>query len=182
MNSKHVSCIRLEIKSFVLYVFNVYFPCDTNNNEHLQDYNDVLSDISGCMIQHKIDYCVIAGDLNTDLSRLNSGNSLQSFVDNEYLAFVLDKFSDDVQYTFTGIQHNHSLIDHYIVSQNLLDTISQYYTVDAVDNLSDHLPLFCHLSIDNNNLHREQAIIGKPYVSNSLIGNMQVKSKFMIIK
>ena len=64
------------MKSFDLYVFNVYFPCDTNNNEHLQDYNDVLSDISGCMIQHKIDYCVIAGDLNTDLSRLISGNTL----------------------------------------------------------------------------------------------------------
>ena len=47
------------------------------------------------MIEHKIDYCVIAGDLNTDLFRLNSGNtvSLQSFVDNEKLAFVLDKFS-----------------------------------------------------------------------------------------
>ena len=112
------------MKSFVLYVFNVYFHCDTNNNEHLQDYNDVLLDISGCMIQHKIDYCVIAGDL-TDLSRLNSRNtlSLQSFVDNENLVFVLEKFSDDVQYTCTGIQHNHSLIDPYIVSQNLLDTI-----------------------------------------------------------
>ena len=168
MNSKRVCCIRLEMKSFDLYVFNVYFPCDTNNNEHLQDYNDVLSDISGCMIQHKIDYCVIAGDLNTDLSRLNSGNilSLQSFVDNENLAFVLEKFSDDVQYTFTGIQHNHSLIDHYIVPQNLLETISQYYTVDSVDNLSDHLPLFCHLSIDDNNVHNEHAFLGKPYVSN----------------
>ena len=46
------------------------------------------------MIEHKIDYCVIAGDLNTDLSRLNSGNtlSLQSFVDNENVAFVMDKF------------------------------------------------------------------------------------------
>ena len=120
------------------------------------------------MIKHKIDYCVIAGDLNTDLSRLNSRNTLRlhSFVDNENLAFVLDKFSDDVQYTFTGIQHNHSLIDHYIVSQNLLDTMSEYYRVDSVDNLSVHLTLFCHLSIDNNNLHIEHAVIGKPYVSN----------------
>ena len=48
----------------------------------------------------------------------------------------------------------------------MLDTISQYYTVDSIDNLSDHLPLFCHLSIDNNNLHSKQAIVGKPYESN----------------
>ena len=91
---------------------------------------------------------------------------MQSFVDNENLAYAFEKFSDDVQYTFTCIQHNHSLNDHYIVSQNLLDTISQYYTVDSVDNLSDHLPLVCHLSIDNNNLHSEHAFIGKPSVSN----------------
>ena len=48
----------------------------------------------------------------------------------------------------------------------MLETISQYYTVDTVDNLSDHLPLFNHLSIDNNNVHSEHAFIGKPYVSN----------------
>ena len=49
-----------------------------NYSLHLQDYNDVLSDISGWMNEHKIDYFVIAGDLNTDLSRLNSGNTLSS--------------------------------------------------------------------------------------------------------
>ena len=76
MNSNRVCCIRLELNSCTLYVFNVHFPCDTNNNEYLQEYNDVLSDISSCMIKHDIDYCIIAGDLNTDLSRVNSGNTL----------------------------------------------------------------------------------------------------------
>ena len=77
MNGNLVCFIRLELKSCTLYVFNVYFPCDTNNNEYLQEYNDVLSDISSCMIKHNIDYCIIAGDLNTDLSRVNSGNTLR---------------------------------------------------------------------------------------------------------
>ena len=117
MNSKRVCYVRLEMKLFVLYVFNVYFPCDTNNIEHLQDYKDVLSNIELNFIEHKIDYSIIADDLNTELSRLNLGStlSLQSCVDNENLALVLDAFFDDVQYTFTGIQHNHLLIDHYIV-------------------------------------------------------------------
>ena len=143
-----------------------------------------MSDISGCMTEHKIDYCAIAGDLNTDLSRLNSGNtlSLQSFVGNEILAFVLNKFSNDVQYTFTGIQHNHSSIDHYIVSKNLLDTILQYYTVDSVDNLSDHLPLFCHLSIDNNNVHSQYVIIGKSYVSNESHWQHASERQIIVIK
>ena len=108
---------------------NVYFPCATNNNEYLQEYNDVLSDINSCMIQHNIDFCIIAGDLNTDLSRVNSGNilSLQSSIEKENLSYVMKTFSKDEHYTFTGIQHNHSRIDHFIVSQNLIDT--SYFTL-----------------------------------------------------
>ena len=45
-NSNGVCCIRLELKSCTLYVFNVYVPCDTNDNEYLQEYNDVLSGIA----------------------------------------------------------------------------------------------------------------------------------------
>ena len=44
-----------------------FLNCDTNNNEYLQDYNDVLWNISNCMIKHNTDFCTIAGDLNTDL-------------------------------------------------------------------------------------------------------------------
>ena len=88
MNSNCVCCIRLELKlcRHKLYVFNVYFPCDTNNNGYLQEYNDFLSDISSCMIKHTIDYCIIADDLNTVLSHLNSGIivSLQSFVEKKH--------------------------------------------------------------------------------------------------
>ena len=70
MNSNRVCCIRLELNSCTLYVFNIYFSCDTNNNEYLQEYNDVLSDINSCMLKHNIDNCIIACDLDTDLSRV----------------------------------------------------------------------------------------------------------------
>ena len=44
---------------------------------------------------------MIAGDLNTDLSRVNSGNtiSLKAFVDKENLFFGLDKFTSRIPYT-----------------------------------------------------------------------------------
>ena len=60
------------------------------SNDNLQDYNEVLSTISTCLSQYNAEYCVIAGDLNTDLSRVNSGNtiSLKAFVDEENLFLV----------------------------------------------------------------------------------------------
>ena len=35
-----------------------------------------------------------------------------------------------------------SLIDHFIVSDNICLLTRKYYTMDSVDNLSDHIPLF----------------------------------------
>ena len=46
------------------------------SNDSLHDYNEVFSTISTCLSQYNVEYCVIAGDFNTDLSRVNSGNTI----------------------------------------------------------------------------------------------------------
>ena len=40
------------------------------------------------------------------------------------------------------LNNSTSLIDHFIVSDSIHKKISEYYTNDSVDNLSDHIPLF----------------------------------------
>ena len=91
---------------------------------------------------------------------------MQSFVEKENLSYVLKTFPKDRQYNFTGIQHNHSLMDHFIASQNLIDTISHYFTADSVDNLFEYLPLFCNLSsVIKNVLYAECDNIGTPYIN-----------------
>ena len=93
------------------------------SNGNLQDYNEILSTISTCLSQYNVEHCVIAGDFNTNLFRVNSGNtiSLKAFVDEENLFLGLDKFPNRIPCTFTDIRNNHSLIDHFIVSQNLAE-------------------------------------------------------------
>ena len=51
-------------------------PCDTTSNGHIEGYNYVLSCISTCLYQNEVEYCIIAGDLNTDLIRHSSGNTI----------------------------------------------------------------------------------------------------------
>ena len=118
------------------------------SNDNLQDYNEVLCTISICLSQYNAEYCVIAVDLNTDLSRVNPGNtiSLKAFVDEENVFFGLDKFPSRIPYTFTGIRNNHSLIDHFTVSQNLVEKMTDCYISSSIDNLSDHTLLYCTLS------------------------------------
>ena len=82
--------------------------------------------------------------MNTDLTRDKSNNtmSLNNFTIIEDLKFVVTECSNSIQFTYTGIDGNTSLIDHFIMSSNFISSVHDYFTSDSIDNLSDHIPLF----------------------------------------
>ena len=45
MSTKRMYCIRLNADIGYVYLFNVYMPCDTSNNEQLFKCNMILSDM-----------------------------------------------------------------------------------------------------------------------------------------
>ena len=51
-------------------------------------------------------------------------------------------------YTYKGASNATSLIDHFIVSEDLTTLASDYFILDSVDNLSDHVPLYMFLKCD----------------------------------
>ena len=57
-----------------ILMFNIYIPCDTDNDQaNLEAYIDVLSKISHVRSNYiDINYAIIAGDLNTEVTRRNS--------------------------------------------------------------------------------------------------------------
>ena len=147
MSSKRVCCLRLTTNIGVVFLFNVYMPCDTANHVHLFEYNTILSDIAKCCTDNGVLNCVIGGDINTDLSRLYSVNtiSLQKFVAQENLSLALSAVDNTIEHTYRGFNNSVSLIDHFIVSENIQTHVEEYYTEDSIDNLSDHIPLFIQL-------------------------------------
>ena len=147
MSSKRVCCLRLTTNIGVVFLFNVYMPCDTANHVHLFEYNTILSDIAKCCTDNGVLNCIIGGDINTDLSRLYSGNtiSLQKFVAQENLSLALSAVDNTIEHTYRGFNNSVSLIDHFIVSENIQTHVEEYYTEDSIDNLSDHIPLFIQL-------------------------------------
>ena len=95
-------------------------------------------------VTHNVVNCVIGGDVNTDISRIKSGNmiSLQNFIEKENLFLAINDVINTVTHTYTGMNNTSSLIDHFIMSENMCLLANNYYTMDSVDNLSDHVPLF----------------------------------------
>ena len=59
--------------------------------------------------------CVIGGDMNTDMSRTKSGNtvSLRNFIRDENLNMVLINVDNSVEYTYRGINNIVSLIESF---------------------------------------------------------------------
>ena len=43
-------------------------PGDTNTNQHLCNYNMILTDIAKCCDENGVLNCIIGEDMNTDLS------------------------------------------------------------------------------------------------------------------
>ena len=121
----------------------------SSKNTNLEEYNEGLSVILNFCATHNVENCVIGGDLNTDMSRTKSGNSinLQNFMDEENLFLVLKETINNVAYTYKGASNATSLIDHFIVSEDLTMLASDYFTLDSVDNLSDHVPLYMFLNV-----------------------------------
>ena len=55
-----------------LYLFCVYMLVDCNDVSNLQEFENIISEISMICLNNNAEYVCIAGDMNTDLSRTNS--------------------------------------------------------------------------------------------------------------
>ena len=121
-------------------------PCDQHT--FIDSYIEVLSEISQYCLSHNVHYFIIAGDLNTDISRHNSANTiaLKHFISDECLQLALSSNASLITHTFISALGTHSLIDHFILTESLMDCILSYKQVDSIDNLSDHLPIVLHLN------------------------------------
>ena len=132
-------------------------PCDQYS--YIDTYIEVLSEISNYCMINNVEYFLLGGDLNTDFGRRHSANTiaLNQFMIAECLQCCISLHVSSVRHTFTSVFDTHSLIDHFIATENLRDYILSYEQFDSIDNLSDHLAislqLDCHIESANEVTH-----------------------------
>ena len=135
-------------------LFNVYMPCDTENDvDNLDAFCNILDLIeTTCERYDDVNSIIIGGDFNTDLSRINSlhtcTGALTNFVNQNGYVFGLNS-NVGVEFTYENIATgSRSVIDHIIVSESLSSQVLSYYSIDSVDNMSDHRVLAAELKFD----------------------------------
>ena len=151
-SSDRLCAINLYVDCISLRLFCVYMPCDCNESENLNEFDNILSEISLLCIKYTAEYLCIIGDLNTDLTRTSSWHtkSMNAFIENENLYAVVRHVKTNVDYTyFNDYNSTCSVIDHMFFSHNLSDYINVYYSLnEGLDYQSDHSPLVLALKLD----------------------------------
>jgi len=134
-----------------LIVCNVYMPCDLMNTSEDVIYREILNEIESVInSHHDVDYVLIGGDMNTDVSRTRSGHSLllKEFCDSLGLRLCLSSPNSSIDFTYYNeASGSHSILDHFIVSENLFHSIESYSCLHRGDNLSDHVPVCLRLNL-----------------------------------
>ena len=116
-------------------------------------------------------HIIIGGDWNVDLAR-NDGRSklFKEFIVQENLYNPLNLDISCVPYTYYVekkdkgiITYTHSVIDHFLISPNLIKTVECYEARTLPNNVSDHIPLKLNLKIDHE-FHETQKRVFQPSV------------------
>ena len=155
-NHKRFSAIELCINAmFKLLLICCYLPCDSRTQDVSNDFRECCDAIEVCMSKQSYAACVIGGDLNVEIMR-QTGNSkyFLNFVENNNMQFLWNLDSSNVDYTYESYDGaSSSVIDHFVMSNEVAYAVCKGCVVHDVDNLSNHNPIVMECKFDTYGVH-----------------------------
>lgn len=155
-NNKRLYPMIISSEYFKILLVCIYMPTD---QKYVTDPEllSTLLDLRNLISTHQVDSVMLGGDWNVDLSRPSAHlNEVRDFALSEFLQFGLDYTDSNVQHTFRRKCRNgnisKSLLDHFIMTDDLFSKIVKYESLDFGDNLSDHIPLSIELDLNIDNI------------------------------
>ena len=138
--SDRMCAVLIKSNELNLVLCNVYMPVDDNSIANFDIYGDVLHEIITIIELYRGHDIIIGGDFNVDFSRDESRNLglLKHFIDEEGLKCVSLQCSNN-EYTFENHVGNRSFIDHFIVSESLINC--KVNIAHDGNNLTEHRPI-----------------------------------------
>ena len=149
-SSRLCVCICRFANDVSYLLFNAYMPCESRDRDS-NDFFHVLLEIRSVIDRFPdVNNVIIGGDLNTDLGRTGSSyaDSLRDFCAENHLRLCIEHPRSCVDYTYRNeFTQVNSTIDHFIVSENIMNDLDMYACKKDGDNLSDHDPVTLSLHV-----------------------------------
>lgn len=135
-----------------LLIINVYFPCFSSVSDDFE-FEDLLASIANLLCSNTYEHCLICGDFNFQFVKSHSRWTIFSqFLGSHQLVPTDDLLTGSrVTYGIPGHSRS-SFIDHFVVSQNLLTSVTSVNILDSGINLSDHSPIALSLQVGSGKL------------------------------
>ena len=97
---KSICALNISISNINILLINVYMP-SSDSKEKLDEYEDILKEISSLCLKSPTQYIILGGDWNADISRNDGRTKLfKEFIAQENLYNVLESDIANVPYTY----------------------------------------------------------------------------------
>ena len=132
-----------------LLLINVYLPCASAVNEAWrEDYLCTLASISNDISAVNYKYLIFGGDLNVDIRYQHTlRDSLFDFFDELNIVPTFTSLSNTLNSFCVDSTGACSLIDHFVISANLVNSVAKLDIVDSGVNFSDHCAVVLHVNV-----------------------------------
>ena len=162
-----VQAVKISFDSSTLLLINSYFPIDPQrNNADEADLLETLGHIKKVVANNEFDDILWAGDLNSDFSR---GSSHTLAVQDALQELGLRSSWEFFQIDYTASQEIlgrtfTSVLDHFVWSPLLENSVVDAGVLHLPDNNSDHSPIYCtiNLSAINHRVTLPKAVQPRP--------------------
>ena len=129
-------------------VLVVYLPYEGGVHGS-ESFQDVLNCMQAVIETYdEVGGVFMCGDFNTDFARISpQTNALKRFCTELNLVPCVTLQVNEVDFTYVSdMSGSRSLIDHFIVSENLVPSVKKYFSLHEGNNTSDHSPVILELA------------------------------------
>ena len=130
-------------------------PVNDGRIANQNEFNDILSELSGLIRFHSTYKPILGGDFNIDLRRdVVVSDLLNQFITEESL--INCSINDDLNnFTYISGTGSKSMLDYIFIDNNLVYSVGESKVICDGQNLSDHCPVSVSFEIDNDFLIEE---------------------------
>jgi hypothetical protein len=140
---RRICAIRLQMVNANFLIINVYLPTDKQNN-NTDELDDCLDEIGAIIDKYDQDVVIFGGDLNCDTRRVSAHvATLKNLAINADLLWCCSHSVSKCDYTYVDASSlSCSMIDHFLISRDLFNSVKLYSALHDGANRSGHAILY----------------------------------------
>ena len=127
-----------------ILILNVYFPCDLQTFEALDNYRLMLAKVKSVILENSFSDIILMGDFNADPRKGRFWKELCVLINSLSLTVLDEQLPQDSFTYLCPAKNTTSWLDHILCSEGLTESVFDI-KIDYEGSLYDHFPIYFNL-------------------------------------